>query len=48
MLRILLYFLTQECTEGSPTYMKDVLPDLAAFFELLDLIDKEVDQSGLY
>ena len=45
--KVLSSYLKNECTEGLPDFMDDFLTDLMAFFELLDIIDKEIDQSYL-
>lgn len=47
ILRIFFYFLKHECTDGSPEFIEALCEDLEAFFDLLDAIDREVDQSHL-
>ena len=44
-MRILLSYLKYEYTEGLPDFMDNLCTDLLYFFDLLDTIDKEIDQS---
>jgi len=47
MVKILLDFLKRHGKEGLPNFADDLFADLEPFFDLLDVIDKEVDQSAL-
>jgi hypothetical protein len=46
-IKILLGFLKNEGINGSPDFMINLCTDMLFFFDLLDTIDKELDQSGL-
>lgn len=46
-IKLLLYFLKFECTEGMPDFMDSFFADFTALLDLLDTIECEVDQSGL-
>ena len=47
IIKILLGFLKNEGINGSPDFMINLCTDMLFFFDLLDTIDKELDQSGL-
>lgn len=46
-IKILLGFLKNEGVNGSPDFMVTLCTDMLFFFDLLDTIDKELDQSDL-
>ena len=47
ILKLLLYFLKFECSGELPDFMDALCTDFLFLFDLLDVIDKEVDQSSL-
>jgi hypothetical protein len=47
MIKVLSSYLDHNSQEGLPEFMDDLLTDLMAFFDLLDIIDRQVDQSYL-
>ena len=49
LLRMLIYYMEykRKHREALPDFMDDLLGDLKGLFELLDVIEREVDQSGI-
>lgn len=47
IVKLLLDFLKYNCREELPDFMGDLFADLIPLFDLLDAIDRELDQSSL-
>ena len=45
--KLLIYFLKFECTDRMPDFMDGLFTDLLSLFDLLDSIDREIDQTGI-